>query len=70
MSESKPSMTCRKSSLDVVETGGGAVPPGSAHEESGYCVGDNRHEGGMTLTQASLWNVGTCLSMQRESGEW
>jgi len=63
MSESKPPNKCRKSSKDAVETGGEAVSPGRARGVSDYCAGGNRHEGGMTLAQASLWNVGTCLPM-------
>src|ERR1019366_4050924 len=43
---------------------------GSARGESGDCAGGNRYIGGMTSVLALLWNMGTCRSMSRESGEW
>ena len=54
-------MTCRKR-IDDVETGGKSL----TRDESGGCpdCGPDgiRHEGGVTLIQASMWNAGTCRS--------
>ena len=35
-----------------------------------YCPDGVRHEGGVTLVQALVWNVGTCVSMLREQLKW
>ena len=52
-------MTCRKR-IDDVETGGNSL----TREESGgwpdCCPDGIRHEGGVTLNQAFMWNAGTC----------
>jgi hypothetical protein len=54
-------MTCRKVQDDV-ETGWNSL----ARDKSGgwpdCCPGGIRHEGGVTLNQASMWNAGTCRS--------
>ena len=34
--------------------------PGSVQEKPAYCLSGPRHKGGVTLTQAFAWNVGTC----------
>ena len=58
-SESEPLMTCRKR-MDDAETGGKSL----TRDESGgwpdCCPDGIRHEGGVTLSQALAWNVGTC----------
>ena len=58
-SVSEPLMTCRKR-RDDVKTGGELL----TREESGgdliYCPGGVRHEGGVTVVQACVRNVGTC----------
>ena len=60
-SESEPLMTCRKR-IDDAETGGMSL----TRDESGGCpdFGPDgiRHEGGVTLSWAFAWNVGTCGS--------
>jgi hypothetical protein len=61
MSASELLKTCRKG-LDDVKTGGSLVTPGGVWEEPVYCPHGVRHEGSMTLLQASVWNVGTCRS--------
>src|SRR5271165_3114433 len=52
-------MKCRKVQDDV-ETRGNSL----TWDESGgwpdFCPGGIRHEGGVTLIQASMWNAGTC----------
>src|SRR5271155_3429886 len=52
-------MKCRKVQDDV-ETRGNSL----TWDESGgwpdFCPGGSRHEGGVTLIQASMWNAGTC----------
>jgi hypothetical protein len=35
-----------------------------------YCPDGVRHEGGVTLIQALVRNVGTCVSMLREQLKW
>jgi hypothetical protein len=35
-----------------------------------YCSDGVRHEGGVTLVQALVWNVGTCVSILRERLKW
>lgn len=34
------------------------------------CPGGVRHEGGVTLIQAYVWNVGTFALMEREKFKW
>lgn len=53
-------MTYRKV-RDAVKTGAGPVVPGQVCKEPDYCADDSRYIGGMTLIQASPWNVGTCI---------
>ncbi len=44
-----------------------------AWDESGgkpvYCADGDRHGGGVNVAQASIRNVGTCLSMLRENSK-
>jgi hypothetical protein len=58
-SASEPPRRCRKR-RDDVKTGGESL----TREESGgdliYCPGGVRHEGGVTVVQAGVRNVGTC----------
>jgi hypothetical protein len=69
MSTTEPPLTYRKYE-DVVETGDAQLPRDEVCGESDYCADGNRYIGGMTLVQALLRNMRTCISMQRESGEW
>jgi hypothetical protein len=39
---------------------GGVVDPGRAQRTPAYWLDGFRHEGGMSLGQALMWNVGTC----------
>ena len=36
--------------------------PGSVQGKPAYCLNGVRHKDGVTLTQALVWNVGTCRS--------
>jgi hypothetical protein len=58
-SESEPLMTCRDVST-MTPKPGGVVGPGRAQRKPVYRLGGVRHEGGVSLDQASMWNVGTC----------
>ena len=60
-SESEPLMTCRKVQDDV-ETGGNSLTRDEPRGRPDFCPGGIRHEGGVTLNQASVWNAGTCRS--------
>jgi len=51
-------MRCRKR-RDEVETGGSRYP-GRVWRGPDYWPGGLRHEGGVNLMQALVWNVGTC----------
>jgi len=44
--------------------------PGQVQGEPVYCLGGVRHKGGVTLIQAFVRNVGTCVSMLREKLKW
>ncbi len=52
-------MTCRKRRNDV-KTGGESLTRDEFGGRPAYCPGGVRHEGGVTLIQALVWNVGTC----------
>jgi hypothetical protein len=56
---SEPLMTCRNSWIDV-KTGRSSSSRDQAGGKPAYCPVGIRHEGGVTLNQALLWNVGTC----------
>jgi len=56
---SEPLMTCRKR-RDDVETRGESLTWDKSGGEPAYCPGGIRHEGGATLCQASMGNVGPC----------
>lgn len=66
MSESEPSMTYRKG-YKMLSKPESPVTPGQVCEKPAYCVGGSRYIGGMSSTQASAWNVGTCTLMEREN---
>jgi len=52
-------MTCRKL-VDDVKTGGGLYSGISPRESLADCSGGVRHEGGVSVVQALMRNVGTC----------
>ena len=52
-------MTCRKVQDDV-ETGGNSLTRDEPRGRPDFCPGGIRHEGGVTLNQAFVWNTGTC----------
>jgi hypothetical protein len=52
-------MKCRKVQNDV-ETRGNSLTWDKPGGWPDCCPGGIRHEGGVTLNQASLWNAGTC----------
>jgi hypothetical protein len=58
-SASEPLMKCRKVQDDV-ETGGNSLTRDEPGGRPDYCPGGIRHEGGVTLNQAAVWNAGTC----------
>jgi hypothetical protein len=58
---SEPLMTCRKSQDDV-ETGVNLASGSKGWGGPADCPTSVRHEGGVTLRQASIRNTGTCRS--------
>jgi hypothetical protein len=58
---SEPLMTCRKTPDDV-ETGVNLASGSKGWGGPADCPTDVRHEGGVTLRQASIRNTGTCCS--------
>jgi hypothetical protein len=60
-SASEPLMTCRKR-MDDVETGGKSLTRDQSGGWPDCRPGGIRHEGGVTLSQALVRNVGTCRS--------
>ena len=62
---SKPLLRCRKVPR-WRRNRGLFVTLGLAWEEPAYCPGDVRHEGGVTLLQALVRNVGTCRPAVKE----
>ena len=61
-SASEPLMTCRKVQDDVENRGEFVNPGTSLGGDLIFCPDGIRHEGGVTLDQASVWNAGTCRS--------
>ena len=57
--ESEPLMTCRKA-IQLSSKLGGVVGPGQVRMGSAYRLNGDRYRGGVNLTQAFVWNVGTC----------
>jgi len=56
---SEPLMTCRKRRNDV-ETGLESLARDEPSGKPAYWLGGVRHEGGVSMVQALVWNVGTC----------
>lgn len=56
---SEPLMTCRKV-FNRRRNREGVIGPGQGWGQPDYCPADVRHEGGVTLIQALVRNVGTC----------
>jgi hypothetical protein len=52
-------MTCRKR-IDDVKTGGKSLPRDKSGRRPDCCPDGIRHEGGVKLSQAFAWNMGTC----------
>ena len=50
----------RVESEGMMSKPGRVINPGPVQGESAARLGDIRHRGGVTLTQAFVWNVGTC----------
>jgi hypothetical protein len=61
---SEPLMTCRKR-RDDIKTEAESLPWEEAWGQPAYCPGGVRHEGGASLAQAPVWNVGTCRPIAR-----
>lgn len=59
---SEPLMTCRKAHCDVETGTETSVPRARVGEVPADCPTGVRHEGGVTLRQASIRNTGTCRS--------
>lgn len=66
---SEPLTTCRKR-RDVIETGLQLLARDAARGEPVDCPSGDRHEGGVSLAQALVRNVGTLASMRRENSKW
>lgn len=62
-------MTCRKR-RNVIETGLQLLAWDEARGEPVDCPSGDRHEGGVSLVQALVRNVGTLASMRRENSKW
>ena len=56
---SEPLMKCRKH-RDDVKTGGESLTRDQSGRRPVYCPLGVRHEGGVSLIQAQMWNLGTC----------
>ena len=57
--EKEPSMRCRKRKVDV-KTRFQSLIWDKSERSSVYCSGGIRHRGGVTCTEAFMWNMGTC----------
>lgn len=55
---SEPLMTCRKR-MDAIETRLQSLAWDKAWRKPADCPGGGRHEGGVNMAQALVWNVGT-----------
>jgi hypothetical protein len=57
----------RVESVGTMSKPGRVVDPGPVQGEPAACLGDIRHRGGVTLSQAVVRNVGTCrLDVKRD----
>ncbi len=68
-SESKPPMNCRKRRNDV-KTKGWSLTWDQSERDLLTAQAASGRRGGATSTQASVWNVGTCIAMLRERIKW
>ena len=66
---SEPLMKCRKR-IDVIETGLQLLARDQAWGVPADCPRGDRHQGGVSPTQALVRNVGTFFSMPRETSKW
>ncbi len=58
--ESEPLMKHRKGMVEVEK--GESLAPEQVQKMLAYCLDGLRCKGGVNLTQAFMWNVGTCYS--------
>lgn len=65
MNESEQSMTCRKAN-QLTSKPGSVVDPGQVQTIPVYGLDGVRCRGCMSLSQALLWNVGTCWFNAKE----
>ena len=56
---SEPLMTCRKCTTTTSQPGR-EYAPGAVQRGPAYWLDGVRHEGGVSMVQALVWNVGTC----------
>jgi hypothetical protein len=68
-SASKPSMNCRKRRDDVKTKGESLTWEKSERYLLTAQAASGRRDG-VNLVQALVWNVGTCVSMQRKKLKW
>jgi hypothetical protein len=62
-------VTCRKR-RDVIETELQSLARDEARGEPVDCPSGDRHQGGVSLAQALVRNVGTLIAMRRERSKW
>jgi hypothetical protein len=62
-------VTCRKR-RNVIETGLQSLVRDEARGEPVDCPSGDRHQGGVSLAQALVRNVGTLAAMRRENSKW
>ena len=67
--ESEPLMTCRKHGQTASESGTALGRRDESKSRLAYCLGGVRHRGGVSLAEAPLRNVGTCIPMLRENSK-
>ena len=66
---SEPLRKCRKR-RDVIETGLQLLARDEARGMPADCPSGDRHKDGVSPVQALVENVGTCVSMPRETSKW
>jgi hypothetical protein len=59
-----------KAYIGDVETGEKSLTRDKSGGRPDCCPDDIRHEGGVKLSWALAWNVGTCVPMRREKSKW
>ena len=67
--ESEPLMTCRKHKLVASKSGTALGRREEPRRRLAYCLGGVRHRDGVSLAEALLRNVGTCILMSRENSK-